>query len=94
MKIVNIALEGRPEHGDWTPRAIAILSRSRADESIEAQVLLPGGTKQTLHFAHEDTPEAAQQRSEAARQLALLLEGSEHDAKSYISIVETMIQLS
>ena len=94
MRIVNIALEGKPEHGGWTPRAIAILSRSRADESIEAQVLLPGGSKQTLHFPHEDTAEAAQQRHTAARQLALLLEGSDSNAKSYISVVEMMIRIS
>jgi len=92
MRMTTITLAGTPKPGEQLPRAFATLQKNFEGGTIHASVFLPNGARpKTFFFQPSDTPAAARQRHEAACLLADCLDGSDHDAKAYLQLVETML---
>ena len=93
MRITRVELAGTPKDDQQLPRAMAQLTRRFERGWVYAEVLLPDGSKKEVGFRPDDNPTAAGQRHEAGRELSTLLEGTDCNAKSYVSIVETIVAM-
>ena len=93
MKITRVELAGTPRNDEQLPRAMATIRKTPGNR-IEAEVHSSSGKDYTLSFPTAGSIPNERERWKQAEKAAVLLDGTDADAKTVLQVVETMMAMA